>query len=169
MTLTQENERPDSATVLDMDVKIVDGSIVTKVFCKTDLFPFDVISLPFLDSNLDSGLCYRVFYGQIVRFQRLCTFRSGFEERTKFLAVILISRGYKDRHLCALFCKAVEKYICEFQKWALPLCFNSWFISILNLDAGLVNQDSQLEAFDASRQSASSDTTTFSQSGSLFS
>ena len=104
MTLTHENDSSDSANVLDMDVKIVEGSIVTRVFCKTDMFPFSVISLPFLNSNLDSGLCYRVFYGQVIRFQRLCSFRSGFEERTKFLAGILMQRGYKKGRLQGQFC-----------------------------------------------------------------
>ena len=161
LTLTQENDSLDSASVLDMDVRIVDGCIVTKVFCKTDLFPFEVISLPFLESNLDSGLCYRVFYGQVIRFQRLCTFRSGFEERTKFLADILIQRGYNRKRLLVLFCKAVEKYISEFQKWALPLNFSSWFSSILDFDTNLDDGNY--------RQSVWLDTNSASQSGSLFS
>ena len=132
LSLTQENEQLDRASVLDMDVSIQDSNIVTKVFCKTDLFPFDVISLPFLDSNLDSGLCYRVFYGQLIRFQRLCTFRSDFENRTDFLAKILIDRGYNKEILRKQFCRAMEKYVREFQKWALPLSFPAWFYSIVN-------------------------------------
>jgi len=144
LTLTHENDSSDSANVLDMDVKIVEGSIVTRVFCKTDMFPFSVISLPFLNSNLDSGLCYRVFYGQVIRFQRLCSFRSGFEERTKFLAGILMQRGYKKGRLQGQFCKAVGKYISEFQKWSLPLDLNSWFLAIVSTDTSQGNLGSQL-------------------------
>ena len=104
-----------------MVAEIQEGRIVTKVYCKTDHFPFQVISLPFLDSNLDTNICYRVFYGQVIRFQRLTTFKIDFEDRVKFLATILITRGYKLNLLQKQFCKAVCNYTSEFQKWALPL------------------------------------------------
>ena len=130
LTLTQENDDDMGANVLDMVVNIQDNNIITKVFCKTDFFPFNVISLPFLDSNLDTNVCYRVFYGQIIRFQRLCSNLVDFEERTKFLANILLTRGYNKKLLQKQFCKALEKYIEEFQKWTIPLRFDNWFREI---------------------------------------
>ena len=130
LTLTQENDDDMGANVLDMVVNIQDDNIITKVFCKTDFFPFNVISLPFLDSNLDTNVCYRVFYGQIIRFQRLCSNLVDFEERTKFLANILLTRGYNKKLLQKQFCKALEKYIEEFQKWTIPLRFDNWFREI---------------------------------------
>ena len=57
LTLTQENEHNDRADVLDMAVTLNGGDITTKVFCNTDLFPFHVVSLPFLESNLDNRIC----------------------------------------------------------------------------------------------------------------
>ena len=131
LTLTQENDQSDSANVLDMVAEIKDGRVLTKVYCKTDHFPFDVISLPFLDSNLDSGICYRVFYGQVIRFQRLSSLKEDFEIRVKFLADILLNRGYNMNSLQRQFCKAVDKYTSEFQKWALPLDLVSWFRQII--------------------------------------
>ena len=131
LTLTQENDDDMSANVLDMVVNIQDNNIITKVFCKTDFFPFNVISLPFLDSNLDTNVCYRVFYGQIIRFQRLCSNLVDFEERTKFLANILLTRGYNKKLLQKQFCKALEKYIEEFQKWTIPLRYDNWFREII--------------------------------------
>ena len=131
LTLTQENDDNRGANVLDMVVNIQDNIITTKVFCKTDFFPFNVISLPFLDSNLDTNVCYRVFYGQIIRFQRLCSNLIDFEERIKFLANILLTRGYNKKLLQKQFCKAIEKYIEEFQKWVIPLRFDNWFREIM--------------------------------------
>ena len=131
LTLTQENDDDMGANVLDMVVNIQDNNIITKVFCKTDFFPFNVISLPFLDSNLDTNVCYRVFYGQIIRFQRLCSNLVDFEERTKFLANILLTRGYNKKLLQKQFCKALEKYIEEFQKWTIPLRYDNWFKEII--------------------------------------
>ena len=142
LSLTQENDRIDCANVLDMEVRIIDSKVTTKVFCKADVFPFHVITLPFLDSNLDTRICYRVFYGQIVRFQRLCSFRIDFEGRSKFLLDILINRGYKRGLLKREFCKAVEKYIGEFQKWVLPFNFQDWFDTISSSNSDLLPQDS---------------------------
>ena len=113
LTLTQENELPDRVNVLYMVAEIQDGRVVTKVYCKTDHFPFQVISLPFLDSNLDTKICYKVFYGQVIRFQRLCSFKEDFEIRVKFLVTILRNRGYKFVFLQRQFCKAVDRYISD--------------------------------------------------------
>ena len=127
LELTQENTNPNSANVLDMEVKLDDGNITTKVYCKTEAFPFNVISLPFLETNIDKKICYKVFYGQVIRYQRLCTHLSAFEERTKTLLDILIRRRYKFNKLRQEFCRAIECYISDFQTWSIPLDFNNWF------------------------------------------
>ena len=80
-----------------------------------------------LESNLDNKICYKVFYGQIVRFQRLCSFKHHFEERACFLLKILLERHYNLKFLKREFCKAVEKYISEFQRWAIPVSIHEWF------------------------------------------
>ena len=130
LTLTQENDDLERADVLDMEVRIQDGGISTKVYCKTDAFPFDVISLPFLESNLDGKICYKFFYGQVLRFQRLCSNIYDFEERVRFLLVTLLNRGYNFRFLKSEFCKVINKYISEFQRWVIPLDFDKWFKDI---------------------------------------
>ena len=94
LSLTQENDDPNFANVLDMEVSIRDLQCNTKIYCKTDHFPFEVISFPFLESNIDESLCYRVFYSQLIRFQRLCSEKRDFELRTKHLKLIL-----KDKRL----------------------------------------------------------------------
>ena len=127
LDLTQENVNLNKADFLDMSVSLENGDIMTKVFCKMDLFPFDVKSFPFLESNLDDKICYKVFYGQIVRFQRLCSFKHHFEERACFLLKILLERHYNLKFLKREFCKAVEKYISEFQRWAIPVSIHEWF------------------------------------------
>ena len=132
LSLTQENTDLSMANVLDMEVKIVQRSCITKIYCKTDHFPFNVISLPFLESNIDKDLCYRVFYSQIIRFERLSTHRTDFEQRTKFLGNILKERGYLSHALERQFSKCIIKYMAEFQKWELPLNVKGWFGDIFS-------------------------------------
>ena len=100
MELTQENGDLSRATVLDMQVDIIDASFNTKVYNKTDSFPFEVVSLPFLNSNISEKICYKVFYSQVLRYQRLCSKREDFETRVKSLGEILIKRDYKRDLLC---------------------------------------------------------------------
>ena len=66
----------------------------------------------------------------ILRFQRLCTHRSDFEERTKLLGNLLLLRGYKFNLLEKQFCRVIDKYIKDFQKWAIPLDLRLWFKQI---------------------------------------
>ena len=121
------------ADVLDMNVKLADGSITTRVYCKADRFPFRVISLPYLESNLDRAVCYRVFYGQMVRFQRLCTYKEDFETRARFLLDILKGRGYSLDLLGRQFSRAIGKYISDFQRWEIPVSIEGWFRNIAGL------------------------------------
>ena len=71
-------------------------------------------------------------YGQVVRFQRLCTYRSDFEARTRFLLGVLSGRGYSLGLLRRQFVRAVGKYISDFQRWDIPLDVDGWFRSIVN-------------------------------------
>ena len=66
---------------------------------------------------------------------------SDFEERTGFLLRTLLSRGYEFRFLRREFCKAIERYISEFQRWAIPLNFRNWFDDLFrgNLPNALSN------------------------------
>ena len=130
LSLTQENDSPIKVNVLDMVAEIKDGRISTKVFCKTDHFPFEVISFPFLESNLDTRICYNVFYGQVIRIQRLTSLMEDFEQRVKFLADILIKRGYDSSILQKQFSRAINKYTKEFQKWSIPHDLKYWFSQI---------------------------------------
>ena len=114
-----------------MVAEIKEERILTKVFCKTDHFPFNVISYPFLESNLDTRICYNVFFGQIIRIQRLTSLKEDFEVRVRFLADILIKRGYNINILQKKFCQAINKYASDFQKWSIPQDIKSWFYQVV--------------------------------------
>ena len=52
-----------------------------RAFLQFNFFPF------FSDSNLDTRICYNVFYGEIIRIQRSTSSKEDFEVRVKFLTV----------------------------------------------------------------------------------
>ena len=131
LELSQENTDLTKACVLDMDACIENLEFITKVYCKTDDFPFNVISLPFLESNICTSTCYGVFYSQVLRYQRICSRQLDFEERTKKLAQDLLGRGYQLSRLRRQFCRVIEKYRTEFDKWGYPVDVKSWAQNIL--------------------------------------
>jgi hypothetical protein len=134
LALTKENDSDFAATVLDMDVQIIQRNYVTRVYCKTDDFPFHVISLPFLESNISNKLCYLVFYGQVLRYQRLCSHLRDFEARTKKLSSQLMDRGYDPNRLNRQFTKVVGNYRTEFARFTIPNDLDKWFKMILMSD-----------------------------------
>ena len=48
--------------LLDLDISVLDNKFVFKIFHKVDLFNFEVISFPYLESNVPSQICYNTFF-----------------------------------------------------------------------------------------------------------
>ena len=138
LELSQENDDLTQATVLDMHVEIKEGFFKTKVYNKTDSFPFEVISLPFLESNISERICYKVFYSQVLRYQRLCSELYDFNSRVRILGEFLIKRGYKRDLLCREFVQVTSNYRGEFERWEIPSDGVAWFNNILTNP--LINQ-----------------------------
>ena len=132
LELSQENDDLSQATVLDMNVTISEGRFRTKVYNKTDSFPFEVVTMPFLDSNISARICYKVFYSQILRYQRLCTFVNDFTDRTRLLANKLMQRGYERVRLAKEFRQVLGNYRSEFERWSIPTDSQFWFNDILD-------------------------------------
>ena len=70
-----------------------------KVFHKVDLFDFEVISFPFLESNIPQYICYNTFFSQLVRFSTICSNTSGFAERVHIIYQKLLKRNYDKKNL----------------------------------------------------------------------
>ena len=131
LSLSQENDSLDFANVLDMSVSVCEGNFVTKVYNKTDSFPFDVISLPFISSNISRDVCYLVFYSQVLRYQRLTSYLVDIEDRVRQLADILLGRNYIRGRLRRQFCRVISKYRSEFERWDIPAVSGVWFDNIV--------------------------------------
>ena len=102
---------------LDLSITVSDREFVIKVYCKTDDYDFEVITLPFLESNVDDLMCYSVYFGQILRFMRLCSKKEDFIERAKMLSAMLISRGYTRGRLPTKLNQVLERYKHEWSKF----------------------------------------------------
>ena len=141
LELSQENDDLNQATVLDMHVTISEGHFRTKVYNKTDSFPFEVISMPFLESNIDRRICYKVFYSQVLRYERLCSDQEDFTDRVRLLGNTLLRRGYNLDRINKEFRRVIGTYRTEFERWDIPTDSQIWFKDIFNnpLNANSLN------------------------------
>ena len=151
LELSQENDDLSQAAVLDMFVSVKEGYFRTKVYNKTDDFPFHVVSMPFLESNISFKVCYKVFFSQVLRYQRLCSFKKDFEDRVYLLGKNLEKRGYSVTELGKEFRQVVGNYRLEFERWDIPISSLSWFKSIFTNTLNMLSP------------SRSADITSFSQ------
>ena len=102
-----ERSGEDDKEINYLDIKItisVDG-IITNVFNKTEQFTFPVVSFTHPDGNIPNKLGYNVFYGQVLRYTKICSTKYIFLDRTKNLFNLLSNRGYKDNKLIQSFKK----------------------------------------------------------------
>ena len=58
------------ATFLELDITIVDNMFIYKLFDKRDDFPFFVVRMPYLDSNIPSFVFYGSFKSEVLRIAK---------------------------------------------------------------------------------------------------
>ena len=116
LTILKSNDNSVlNVAYLDLSINVLEQDFVMKVYCKTDEYTFEVISLPFLESNVDEGMCYSVYFSQILRFIRICSRKDDFIERSKLLSDMLMARGYLKGRLSTKLNQVLSKYQ---QDWA---------------------------------------------------
>ena len=119
LTLNRSNidSNINAVAYLDLSVSVVNLDFVVKVYCKTDDYNFEVITLPFLELNVAEEMCFYVYFGQILRFLRICTLLSDFKERCIFLTRLLQRRRYCNIKLGKKFLQVLFRYKKELVKF----------------------------------------------------
>ena len=119
--LEQTNNDSLHDTFLDLDITVVNKRFCFKVFHKVDLFDFEVISFPFLESNIPQYICYNTFFSQLVRFSTICSNTSGFAERVHIIYQKLLKRNYDKKKLEKTFNKFTCHYSENLIKYDIPI------------------------------------------------
>ena len=93
LILVKQNNSEMSASVLDIQIDVVENKFQTKVFDKRDDFPFNICRYPSLSSNIPDITLYNVFYSQILRIYRICNILNSFISSVKALVQRCIAKG----------------------------------------------------------------------------
>ena len=107
----------DHATFLDLDITIQNGIFVYKLFDKRDKFPFFIVRMPHLSSNIPSSVFYGAIFSEFLRIARCTLLLSDFTPRAKELYNRMLIQGATENKLDAQIVKAYNRYPDEFLKF----------------------------------------------------
>ena len=112
--------RGSHATFLDLEINIVDGMFVYKLFDKRDGFPFFIVRMPDLSGNIPSHVFYGSIMSEFLRISR-CTLRySDFLPSAISLFKRMINQGGSESSILRQITKAINRHPEPFSKFSKP-------------------------------------------------
>ena len=93
---------------LDMEINIVNGKFISKIYDKRRDFNFDILGLPAFGSNVPSKLAYGVLCAQFCRFALVCSLREDFIFNCQLFVNKLLHNGFPPY--------IIRKYIYKFHQ-----------------------------------------------------
>ena len=95
----------DHLSYLDLDFTKVNRHVDVKLFDKRDAFPFSIVRLPFVSSNIPSNMFYSAITAEILRIGRICSSQQNFLSSAKPVIARAVNQGANDSKLS----KALKK------------------------------------------------------------
>jgi len=83
------------ASFLNLDITILEGEFVYKLFDKRDAFPFSIVRMPFIDSNIPESIFYSALVGEFLRIARSTLKLEDFLIKAKHLCKRMANQGAK--------------------------------------------------------------------------
>ena len=94
MEISNTNSDPHKkCSFLDINIEIVDGLFIHKIYDKRRDFNFDILGLPSFRSNIPVKMLYGVMCSQFCRFAAVCKYRNDFIFNCKLVKSKLESNG----------------------------------------------------------------------------
>ena len=127
LAVSNTNSEPHrECSFLDIDVKIVEGKFVNKVYDKRREFNFDILGLPSFISNIPYQLTYSVLCSQFGRFAWICSYGQEFIFNCQLFVDKLLLNGFPS-HI-------IKKHIYKFEQRKLRT------LTKFNFNSSLINQ-----------------------------
>ena len=93
LQLNKANSSDTEAPFLDLDLSITNGIVSSKIYDKWDDFNFEKVNFPFLDRDVPRSPSYGVYISQLIRFARVCSNVTDFNNRNLLLTAKLLKQG----------------------------------------------------------------------------
>ena len=105
LELNKANYTESEADYLDLNIKINNGKVCTKIYDKRDDYNFEIVNFPHLDGDVPRATSYGVYISQLIRFARGCSNVNDFNDRNFLLTSRLLQQGYRFHKLRKTFSK----------------------------------------------------------------
>ena len=92
----------NSASFLNLDIRVEENQFVYKLYDKRDAFPFSIVRMPYLSSNIPKKIFYSSLVGEFLRIARATLQISDFEPKAIDLIKRMLNQGADQ--------KCVERY-----------------------------------------------------------
>ena len=107
----------DHATFLDLDITIVDDIFVYKLFDKRDDFPFSIVRMPYLSSDIPSYIFYGTILSEFLRISRCTLLFEDFVSKTRALYYRMINQGGNKVKIKQQIRKVIQRHPIPFSKY----------------------------------------------------
>ena len=107
------------ATFLNLDITIENGMFVYKLYDKRDSFPFHIVRMPFIDSNIPKSIFYSALKGEFLRIARSTLYLKDFVPKAKELLTRMNRQGATDNITYHSIIKIISNHPQSFQHFSI--------------------------------------------------
>ena len=109
------------ASFLNLDISIKDGIFIYKLFDKRDAFPFSIVRMPHMDSNIPESIFYSAFVGEFLRIARSTLLFDDMKNSANNLIQRMRAQGAKANQLERSLRKIITRHSTEFSRFQLTV------------------------------------------------
>ena len=109
------------ASFLNLDITILEGEFVYKLFDKRDAFPFSIVRMPFIDSNIPQSIFYSALVGEFLRIARSTLKLDDFLIKAKDLCKRMANQGAKKYLTERNIRKIISRHEEDFVRFQVPV------------------------------------------------
>ena len=93
MELKKENQSETAAQFLDLDIKVIDGEFVSKLYDKRNSYDFHIVRFPHKCSNIPTKMFYSTILAEILRIAKATSSYQNFIQSAKMIIARMKKQG----------------------------------------------------------------------------
>ena len=109
----------NSASFLNLDIRIEENQFVYKLYDKRDAFPFSIVRMPYLCSNIPKKIFYSSLVGEFLRIARATLLLTDFEGKAKNLIERMLNQGGDHRNIKRSLFKIISRHPDSFSQFRI--------------------------------------------------
>ena len=110
----------DSASFLHLDIRVEENQFVYRLYDKRDAFPFSIVRMPYLSSNIPKKTFYSALVGEFLRIARATLYLSDFEPKALDLVKRMINQGGDQNCIERYLLKIIRRHPDSFSQFRTP-------------------------------------------------